>query len=87
VVASKLPYFEEMLADEPDAGVMVEGWEAAAWADGILRLLERPAEVRTRAALRLASRCSWDRCIDPLVAALGAGMEAERAEVRAATAW
>ena len=87
VVASKLPYFEEMLGGEPDAGVMVPGWDAAAWADGILRLLARPPEVRTRAALRLAHRCSWDRCVDPLVAALTAAREVDRAEVRAATAW
>jgi len=87
VVASKLPYFEEILADEPDAGVMVPGLDAAAWADGILRLLERPADVRTDAALRLASRYSWNRCVEPLVAELGAAMQAERADVRAAAAW
>jgi glycosyltransferase involved in cell wall biosynthesis len=87
VVASKLPYFEEILADEPDAGVMVPGWDAAAWADGILRLLARPPDVRTAAALRLANRCSWDRCVEPLAAAVGAATGAERAEVRAATAW
>jgi glycosyltransferase involved in cell wall biosynthesis len=87
VVASQLPYFEEILADEPDAGVMVPGWDPAAWADGILRLLARPPGVRTSAALRLASRCSWDRCVEPLVAALGAAPEPGRGEVRAATAW
>jgi glycosyltransferase involved in cell wall biosynthesis len=71
VVAADLPYFTEILADEPDAGVTVAGWDPAAWAEGISRYLERPAAVRNRAALRLAARYSWDRCVDPLVAALG----------------
>jgi glycosyltransferase involved in cell wall biosynthesis len=87
VVASQLPYFEEMLADEPDAGVMVSGWNAEAWADGILRLLARPPDIRTNAALRLANRYSWDRCVEPLVAALATAGGVDRAEVRAATAW
>lgn len=71
VVASDLPYFREILDDEPDAGLTVSGWDAAAWADGLLEYLQRPAAGRSRAALRLAARYSWDRCIDPLVAALG----------------
>jgi glycosyltransferase involved in cell wall biosynthesis len=75
VVTSELPYFQEILAQEPDAGVTVRGWDAADWADGIMRYLERPAEVRRRAALRLAARYSWDRCVEPLVAALGVPSE------------
>ena len=47
------------------------GLGPAAWADGILRYLERPAAARSRAALRLAERYSWDRCVEPLVDALG----------------
>jgi len=71
VVASHLPYFQEILAHEPDAGVTVSGWDPSAWADGILRYLERPAAARSRAALRLAERYSWDRCVEPVVDALG----------------
>jgi beta-1,4-mannosyltransferase len=71
VVTSDLPYFQEILADEPDAGRTVRGWDPAAWANGILEYLARPAAVRKTAALRLAARYSWDRCVDPLVAALG----------------
>lgn len=71
VVASDLPYFQEILADEPDAGLTVSGWDPADWADGIIRYLERPAGLRMRAALRLAARYSWDRCVEPVVAALG----------------
>ena len=70
-VTSDLPYFREILAGEPDAGVTVSGWDPSAWADGILRYLERPAAARSRAALRLAERYSWDRCVEPLVDALG----------------
>jgi beta-1,4-mannosyltransferase len=70
VVTSDLPYFHEILADEPDAGATVSDWDAAAWAIAIIQYLERPGEVRRGAALRLAARYSWDRCVEPLVAAL-----------------
>jgi glycosyltransferase involved in cell wall biosynthesis len=70
VVASELPYFKEILADEDDAGVTVPDWDPDAWADGILRYLARPESVRRRAALRVAARYSWDKCVEPLVAAL-----------------
>ena len=88
VVTSDLPYFREILADEPDAGMVVSGWDTAAWANALLQYLERrPAAVRSRAALRLAARYRWDRCVEPLVDALGiqAGAGAGRLQ-RAATA-
>jgi glycosyltransferase involved in cell wall biosynthesis len=71
VITSALPYFQEILADEPDAGVTVSGWDASAWANSIDQFLSRPADVRSRAAFRLAARYTWDRCVEPLVAALG----------------
>jgi beta-1,4-mannosyltransferase len=71
VVTADLPYFREILADEPDAGMVVPGWDTATWANALLEYLERPAAVRSRAALRLAARYPWDRCVEPLVAALG----------------
>ncbi|MGH9373762.1 MAG: glycosyltransferase family 4 protein [Vicinamibacterales bacterium] len=86
VVTSDLPYFQEILADDPDAGVIVSGWDAAAWANGILEYLERPAGVRSRAALGLAARYSWDRCVEPLVAALGVQDRAGAARVPTAGA-
>jgi beta-1,4-mannosyltransferase len=70
-VTSDLPYFREMLAGEPDAGMLVSGWDTDAWANALLQYLERPAPARSRAALRLAARYHWDRCVEPLVAALG----------------
>jgi glycosyltransferase involved in cell wall biosynthesis len=71
VVTSDLPYFREILADEPDAGVTVGCWDPTAWAHAILDYLERPGDARNGAARRLAARYSWDRCIESLVAALG----------------
>ena len=71
VVTSDLPYFREILAGEPEAGMVVSGWDTASWANALLEYLECPAAVRNRAALRLAARYHWDRCVEPLVDALG----------------
>ncbi len=79
VVASELPYFQEILANEPDAGVTVSDWNADAWADAIARYLDRPAAARTGAAQRLAARYAWDRGVDPMVSALGVGDRTETA--------
>jgi glycosyltransferase involved in cell wall biosynthesis len=70
VVTSDLPYFREILAPEPDAAMIVPTREADAWAEAITIFLERPNEVRSGAALRLANRYSWDRCVDPVLAAM-----------------
>jgi beta-1,4-mannosyltransferase len=88
VVTADLPYFREILAGEPDAGMVVSGWDSASWANALLEYLERPAAVRSHAALRLAARYPWDRCVEPLVAALGTqpGAAARVAVQKAATA-
>lgn len=70
VVVSDLPYFREVLAGEPDAGVIVGSPDPAVWAESIARYLARPAAGRTAAARRLAARYAWDRSVDPVVAAL-----------------
>ncbi len=70
VVASDLPYFREILGDEPDAGVVVPSREPAVWAEHVLDYLKKPVEARQRAALRLAERYSWDRCVESLVGAI-----------------
>jgi beta-1,4-mannosyltransferase len=72
VIASDLAYFREILAPEPDAGVVVQARDARAWATAITDYLSRPADARRRAALRLADRYSWDRCVEPAVAAFTA---------------
>jgi beta-1,4-mannosyltransferase len=69
-VASDLPYFREILAGEPDAGVLVPSRDPAVWAEYVLAYLKTPAEARQGAALRLAEEYSWDRCVEPLVGAI-----------------
>jgi beta-1,4-mannosyltransferase len=83
VIASDLPYFQEVLAGEPGAGLIVPGRDATVWANSIAQYLSRPADVRSQAALRLAARYSWDRCAEPLVAALGVHDNAAAARVPA----
>ena len=65
VVTADLPYFREILAGEPDAGMVVSGRDTVTWANALLEYLQRPAAVRSRAALRLAARYSgtgvWNR--------------------------
>jgi beta-1,4-mannosyltransferase len=70
VVASDLPFFREILASEPDAGVVVPSRDPAVWAEHVLGYLAKPAEARRLAALRLAEQYSWDRCVESLVGAI-----------------
>jgi glycosyltransferase involved in cell wall biosynthesis len=72
VIASDLPFFREILSGAPDAGVLVPGRDPGTWADRIVEYLAVPAAARSTAALRLAGQYSWDRCVEPLVAALRA---------------
>jgi glycosyltransferase involved in cell wall biosynthesis len=69
-LTSDLPYFREILAGEPDAGVVVPSRDAAVWAEHVLAYLAKPPEARERAALRLANQYSWDRCVEALVGAI-----------------
>jgi glycosyltransferase involved in cell wall biosynthesis len=75
VIASDLPFFREILSGEPQAGVLVPTRDAAVWSNSIVEYLAIPAEVRSRAAHRLAARYSWDRCVEPMIAALGLNAE------------
>jgi beta-1,4-mannosyltransferase len=70
VIVSDLPYFKETLAPEPDAGLVVPTRDPGIWAESILEYLGRPADTRSAAARRLAGCYSWDRCVEPLIAAL-----------------
>jgi beta-1,4-mannosyltransferase len=70
VIASDLAYFREILEDEPDAGILVPSRDPNDWAHAIEAYLSRPSDKRSRAANRLAARYSWDRSVEPLVAAL-----------------
>jgi beta-1,4-mannosyltransferase len=65
VVCSDLPFFRETLEPEPDAGVLAST-QPPAFAAGIQEFFAMPAEVRQRAALRLADRYDWARVVAPV---------------------
>jgi glycosyltransferase involved in cell wall biosynthesis len=73
VIAADLPYFREILEGEPEAGILVPSRDPDDWARAIETYLARPADVRSRAANRLAALYSWDRAVEPLVAELVEG--------------
>jgi glycosyltransferase involved in cell wall biosynthesis len=66
VVASDLSFFREMLQPEPWGAKLVPAGDATAMAQGIQEYCTVPAEIRSRAALRLAERYSWENCIEPV---------------------
>ena len=72
VIATNLPYFREVLAPEPEAGVLIEGTDADQWARAIDAFFAQPLESRRQAAFRLADRYSWDRVVVPLADTLAA---------------
>jgi beta-1,4-mannosyltransferase len=86
VIASDLAYFREILDGEPDAGLLVPSRDPDDWARAIEAYLARPAEVRRRAASRLADRYSWDRSVEPLVAALRRNARTVDVDARVSTA-
>jgi glycosyltransferase involved in cell wall biosynthesis len=66
VVASDLPYFREVLAPEPDAGVLVEAGDPDALARGIRAFLASPRGSAQEAAARLARAFTWESAAAPL---------------------
>lgn len=66
VVASDLPFFREMLACEPLAGVLTPPGDAGALRLAIEGFFSMPAEVRHRAARRLADRWNWNEIVKPV---------------------
>ena len=66
VVASDLPYFREVLALEPKAGVLAEPGDPAALARAIEEFFSEPAAVRHEAARRLGQKLAWDKIIAPV---------------------
>jgi glycosyltransferase involved in cell wall biosynthesis len=66
VVASDLPYFREILALEPKAGVLAKPGDPTALAHAIEEFFsESPAE-RHEAARRLGQKLAWDKIIPPV---------------------
>jgi len=70
VVASDLPYFREVLAMEPTAGVLVKPGDPAALARAIEEFFSGPSASpstgRHEAARRLGERLAWDKIIGPV---------------------
>lgn len=77
VVASDLPYFRELLAGHPEAGVLVPRGNVAALARAIDQLLVLDPNRRCAAARGLADRFAWDKVVPPVAEALKA-MRASR---------
>lgn len=75
VVASDLPYFREVLAPAPDAGVLVGPDDPSALAAGVERFFDRPREVRESAARRIASALAWPELVAPAVEVLEARLK------------
>ena len=67
VVATDLPYFRDLLALEPDAGVLVPPGDAVKLAEGIRQYFTKPVEVRHAASRRIADRYPWESVLLPLV--------------------
>jgi glycosyltransferase involved in cell wall biosynthesis len=65
VVASDLPYFREMLAFEPEAGVLYPAGSPEALARGVEEYFSRRVEGRNAAARRLADRFPWEEAVRP----------------------
>jgi beta-1,4-mannosyltransferase len=66
VVASDLPFFREVLALEPAAGVLAPPGDAPALARAVTTFFTGPMEVRHAAAGRLGQRLAWSNVIAPV---------------------
>jgi len=70
VVASDLPYFREIIEQEPDAGILVRPNDANALAQGIKKYLECSGQIRKDAVRRLACRYKWSEVVGPVARVL-----------------
>jgi beta-1,4-mannosyltransferase len=66
VVASDLPYFQEISKPEPDSARFFPVGNSAALAGTILEYLSIPFQTRERAVRRLADRYKWEYCVEPV---------------------
>jgi glycosyltransferase involved in cell wall biosynthesis len=67
VIASDLPLFREMLAQEPASGDLFRPEDSRSLAESITRYLNIAPHVREAAALRTAQSYSWDQTVKPVV--------------------
>jgi beta-1,4-mannosyltransferase len=66
VVVSDLPYFQETLAEEQEAGEFFSVGDACALESAIVRFFSLSIDRRQAAARRLADLHSWDRVVKPV---------------------
>ncbi|MCL7421336.1 MAG: glycosyltransferase [Methylobacter sp.] len=67
VIASDLPYFQEVLGKKAEAGVLVPPENASVLAENIREYLSIPAGVRNQAARCLAEQYNWAKVVAPVV--------------------
>lgn len=66
VIVTPLPYFEEILAPEPDAGVIAADMSSGALVRAIELCFASNMRARNAAARRLAEVYSWERVVPPV---------------------
>lgn len=70
VIASDLPYFQEMLAGDADAGCLFKAGNEIALANAIKEYLTIPADRRQAAAKKIAQKYSWNQVVKPVASAI-----------------
>jgi glycosyltransferase involved in cell wall biosynthesis len=71
IVATRLPFFTEVVQSRPEAVTLVDAGSPEALADGVRRQLETPAGRRRTLLDALAAEYAWERCIVPLRSWIG----------------
>lgn len=66
VIVTPLPYFKEILAPEPDAGVIAEDVSSGALVRAVEECFASSMRTRYAAARRLADLYAWDRVVPPV---------------------
>jgi glycosyltransferase involved in cell wall biosynthesis len=66
VIVTPLPYFKEILAPEPDAGVIVAGGSSDALVKAVELCFASNMKARNEAARRLADLYAWERVVPPV---------------------
>lgn len=66
VIASDLPYFQEVASMEPDAACFFRAGNSQALAHAIRSYLRVPQDRRSAAVRRVADQYAWSRCVEPL---------------------
>lgn len=66
VIASDLDFFREMISETSTAGRLFSAGDTEALVRTVREYLKTPLEERREAARAMATRYSWDRCVEPV---------------------